>query len=232
MSATMATRSSRILQISNGLHCREDGSREKDWHSSSRWRLHRGSWPALKGVQPRCAAAGWGVAYTRDEMPGYFIWPRSASPWPPWSHAARDHHGHVEGQSQREDFIGRCCFKNQQLDKIPVKNWAIIWARPIEKKCEWLKLTWKSNGVSSVSQNVVNDARDVVVDSRTTGMLTCLAVDVGWCVDVSLGRLLLLDGALPHFRIANHFERSVQIRIASARPQRLRRLLLFCLFQW
>jgi hypothetical protein len=70
-----------------------------------------------------------------------------------------------------------------------------------------------------------------VVDSRTTGMLTCLEVDVGWCVDVSLGRLLLLDGALPHFRIANHFERSVQIRIASARPQRLRRLLLFCLFQ-
>jgi hypothetical protein len=36
---------------------------------------------------------------------------------------------------------------------------------------------------------------------------------------VNFGRLLLLlllDGALPHFRLPNHFERSVQTRIAPA----------------
>jgi hypothetical protein len=38
---------------------------------------------------------------------------------------ARDHHGNVEGKSQREDFIGRRRNKNQQLDRTPVKNWAI-----------------------------------------------------------------------------------------------------------
>jgi serine/threonine protein kinase len=37
----------------------------------------------------------------------------------------RDHHGHVEGRSQREDFIGRRRNKNQQLDRTPVKNWAM-----------------------------------------------------------------------------------------------------------